>query len=80
MIDFVCFSTDLYHMCNDPRLPETNDRLMQINDSIQKDYQSTVGLAEHRHLLTVNERRCLEIDRILKKNIFHSSGPMALVR
>ena len=45
---------DLYHVCNDPRIAETNDRLIQINDSLQKDYQSAVALAEHRHLLTVS--------------------------
>jgi hypothetical protein len=44
---------DLYHVCNDPRLAETNDRVIQLNDSLQKDYQSAIALAEHRHLLTV---------------------------
>ncbi len=51
------FSLDLYHVCADPRLAETNDRVIQINDSLQKDYQAAVGLAEHRHLLTVRKQR-----------------------
>jgi hypothetical protein len=48
---------DLYHVCADPRLAETNDRVIQINDSLQKDYQSAIGLAEHRHLLTVRTKK-----------------------
>jgi hypothetical protein len=52
-LNFVDLILDLYHVCNDPRLTETNDRVIQINDSLQKDYQSAVSLAEHRHLLTV---------------------------
>ncbi|CAF1129369.1 unnamed protein product [Rotaria sordida] len=49
---------DLYHVCNDPRLAETNDRVIQINDSLQKDYQSAIALAEHRHLLTWTDGVC----------------------
>jgi hypothetical protein len=43
-------------MCNDPRVAEANDRLMQLNDTLQNDYQSAVALPEHRHLLTVSDR------------------------
>lgn len=50
---YIDFCLDLYHVCNDPRLTETNDRVIQINDGLQKDYQAAVALAEHRHLLTV---------------------------
>ncbi|CAF0765748.1 unnamed protein product [Adineta ricciae] len=49
---------DLYHICNDPRLAETNDRVIQLNDSLQKDYQSALALAEHRHLLTWTDGAC----------------------
>ncbi|CAF4667555.1 unnamed protein product [Rotaria socialis] len=49
---------DLYHVCNDPRLAETNDRVIQLNDNLQKDYQSAVALAEHRHLLTWTDGAC----------------------
>ncbi|CAF4492508.1 unnamed protein product, partial [Rotaria magnacalcarata] len=49
---------DLYHVCNDPRLAETNDRVIQLNDSLQKDYQSAVALAEHRQLLTWTDGAC----------------------
>jgi hypothetical protein len=55
MMKFCGSILDLYHVCNDPRLTETNDRVIQINDSLQKDYQSAVSLAEHRHLLTVRK-------------------------
>ncbi len=52
---------DLYHVCSDPRLGETNDRVIQINDSLQKDYQAAVGLAEHRHLLTVRKSSIFDL-------------------
>jgi hypothetical protein len=52
---------DLYHVCNDPRLAETNDRVIQLNDSLQKDYQSAIALAEHRHLLTVRLKKYISV-------------------
>jgi len=70
---------DLYHVCNDPRLAETNDRVIQLNDSLQKDYQSAIALAEHRHLLTVR----LKYIYIYIRNTYLFivfSGPMVLVR
>jgi len=71
---------DLYHVCADPRLAETNDRVIQINDSLQKDYQTAVGLPEHRHLLTV--RYCQNMKWIVFKWIcfLFCSGLMVLVR
>ncbi len=58
---FFWFVLDLYHVCADPRLAETNDRVIQINDSLQKDYQAAIGLAEHRHLLTVRNANLYQI-------------------
>ena len=55
-MSLVSLILDLYHICNDPRLAETNDRVIQLNDSLQKDYQSALALAEHRHLLTVRQK------------------------
>ena len=69
---------ELYHVYNDPRLGETNERLHQINDSLQKDYQSTVSLAEHRHLLTVRTHYSLFFSHFYVVDF--SSGPMVLVR
>lgn len=50
---FIRNLVDLYHMCNDGRSVETNDRLIQLSENIQKDYQSAISTAEHRHLLMV---------------------------
>ncbi len=70
------FILDLYHVCADPRLAETNDRVIQINDSLQKDYQSAIGLAEHRHLLTVR----INTINLCLLFCFFFSGPMVLVQ
>lgn len=68
---------DLYHMCNDPRLAETNDRLHQLNDSLQKDYQSAVAVPEHRHLLTVSDFVLVFLFRYIHP---HFSGLRVLVQ
>jgi hypothetical protein len=71
-------SVDLYHVCADPRLAETNDRVIQINDSLQKDYQAAVGLVEHRHLLTV--RKYWIFNRCTSNSLVFFSGLMVLVQ
>ncbi len=71
---------DLYHVCGDPRLAETNDRVIQINDTLQKDYQSAIGLPEHRHLLTVRTKGKIDLTYAYYYYYFCFSGLMVLAQ